>query len=70
MLYVLVRGPERRSYELRLGAEEGFELIVRDEYGQESVEQFTSLERAIAREHELLREWCAVGWKPPGVRRR
>ena len=63
MLYFLVRGSERKTYELRLNPEEeGFELIVQDEHGQQFVEQFSTLERALAREHELLCAWRAMGW--------
>jgi hypothetical protein len=66
MLYFLVRGRQRKTYELRLSSEgEGFELIVHDEQHRESVEKFPSLERALEREHQLLAEWRALGWHDP-----
>ena len=66
MLYFLVRGRQRKTYELRLSSEgHGFELIVHDEQNQEIVEKFTSLERALQREHELLSAWRALGWDHP-----
>ena len=66
MLYFLVRGAQRKTYEMRLSSDgDGFELIVHDEQNRESVEKFTSLERALEREHELLSAWRALGWHDP-----
>lgn len=66
MLFFLVRGAQRKAYELRLSSDgEGFELIVHDEFGNELVEQFTSLEGALAREQQLLCTWRAMGWSDP-----
>jgi hypothetical protein len=63
MLHFLVRGAERKTYELRLSPDEvGFELMVRDEGGQEFVEYFTTIDRLLGREHELLNAWRAMGW--------
>lgn len=63
MLHFLVRGSERKTYELRLSPDEvGFELMVRDEYGRESVEYFSTIDRLLGREHELLSAWRAMGW--------
>lgn len=63
MLHFLVRGAERKTYELRLSPDEvGFELMVRDETGQEFVEYFTTIDRLLGREHELLTAWRALGW--------
>jgi hypothetical protein len=63
VLHFLVRGAERKTYELRLSPDEvGFELMVRDEYGQESVEYFTTIDRLLGREHELLSVWRESGW--------
>jgi hypothetical protein len=65
MLHFLVRGCERKSYELRLCPDgEGFELIVDDENGRR-VERFTSLDGTLAREQELLGAWRASGWQDP-----
>jgi hypothetical protein len=63
VLHFLVRGAERKTYELRLSPDEvGFELMVRDEGGQESVEYFTTIDRLLGREHELLSTWRELGW--------
>jgi hypothetical protein len=66
MLYFLVRGRQRKTYELRLSSEgDGFELIVHDEQNHEFIEKFTSLEHALQREDELLSAWRALGWHDP-----
>ena len=66
MLYFLVRGRQRKTYELRLSSEgHDFELIVHDEENREIIEKFPSLERALQREHELLCAWRALGWHDP-----
>jgi hypothetical protein len=63
MLHFLERGDERKTYEVRLNPYgDGFELVVRDEHGRESVETFTAIDRVLAREHELLSAWQALGW--------
>ena len=69
MLYVLARGEQRISYEIRLGQDEaGYELIVRYE-GSEQVERFSDMRRLLAREHELTSAWRALGWRDSVPRR-
>ncbi len=70
MLSVFTRGPERKTCETQLSADgEAFELVVA-EAGVEHVDRFSSIERLLAREHELLQAWRAQGWNPPAQVRR
>jgi hypothetical protein len=39
----------------------GYELVVAED-GVERVDRYTSMERLLAREHELLQAWRAQGW--------
>lgn len=65
MLYVFIRGPQRKTCETRLSADgEAFELVVAEE-GVEHVDRFPTIERLLSREHELLQAWRAQGWTEP-----
>ena len=65
MLYVFTRGSHRKTCETRLSADgSGFELVVGED-GVEHVDRYTSMERLLAREHELLQAWRAQGWSEP-----
>lgn len=67
MLYVFVRGSQRKTCETRLSADgTGYELVVAED-GVERVDRYASMDRLLAREHELLQAWRAQGWiEPPG----
>jgi hypothetical protein len=65
MLYVFIKGPQRKTCETRLSADgEAFELVVAEE-GVEHVDRFPTIERLLSREHELLQAWRAQGWTEP-----
>lgn len=65
MLYVFVRGSQRKTCETRLSADgAGYELVV-TEAGMERVDRYATMERLLAREHELLQAWRAQGWIEP-----
>jgi hypothetical protein len=65
MLYVFVRGSQRKTCETRLSADgAGYELVVSEE-GVERIDHYASMERMLAREHELLQAWRAQGWEQP-----
>jgi hypothetical protein len=70
MLYVFTRGSHRKTCETRLSADgAGFELVVAED-GVEHVDRYMSMERLLAREHELLQAWRAQGWsEPPQAKR-
>jgi hypothetical protein len=67
MLYVFVRGSHRKTCETRLSADgTGYELVVAED-GVERIDRYKTMERLLAREHELLQAWRAQGWaEPPG----
>jgi hypothetical protein len=53
----------RRSCETRLSADGiGFELVVTD-LDEHHVERFDDIAALLAREHELLAAWKALGWR-------
>jgi hypothetical protein len=65
MLYVFIRGEQRKTCETRLSADgDGFELVVAEE-GVEHIDRFSTIERLLSREHELLQAWRAQGWTQP-----
>jgi hypothetical protein len=65
MMYVFVRGSQRKTCETRLSADGGgYELVVAED-GIERVDRYTSMQRLLAREHELLQAWRAQGWTQP-----
>jgi hypothetical protein len=65
MLYVFLRGPHTKTCETRLSADgAGYELVVAED-GVERVDRYASIERMLAREHELLQAWRAQGWTQP-----
>lgn len=54
---------ERLSCETRLAFDgPGYELVVEDASGSH-VERYGDLGRLLAREHELLAAWRALGWR-------
>ena len=70
MLYVFLRGQERKTCETRLSADgEAFELVVAED-GVEHIDRFRTMERLLSREHELLQAWRAQGWTEPQPRKR
>ena len=70
MIWFYRRGNESRTCETRLAADGvGYELVVNaDNHVQ--IERFDQLNKLLAREHELLAAWRALGWReaPPGRR--
>ena len=69
MLYVFVRGSRRMTCETRLSADgAGYELVIAED-GVERVDHYTTMERLLAREHELLQGWRAQGWAEPQAKR-
>jgi hypothetical protein len=63
MVWFYVRGRQRRSCETRLSLDgAGYELVVTDARGCHA-ERFDDLARLLAREHELLAAWRALGWR-------
>lgn len=65
MLYVFVRGSQRKTCETRLSADgAGYELVVTED-GVERIDRYATMERLLAREHELLQAWRAQGWTEP-----
>ena len=65
MLYVFVRGSERKTCETRLSADgAGYELVIAED-GVERVDRYSTMDRLLAREHELLQAWRAQGWTEP-----
>jgi hypothetical protein len=70
MLYVFLRGQERKTCETRLSADgEAFELVVAED-GVEHIDRFRTIERLLSREPELLQAWRAQGWTEPQPRKR
>ena len=68
MIWFYTRGSEIRTCETRLAADgEGYELIVTDSAGVH-VETFTDMAQLLAREHEILSAWRALGWRDTGAR--
>jgi hypothetical protein len=69
MLYVFVRGSDRKTCETRLSADgAGYELVI-GEGGVERVDRYSTMDRLLAREHELLQAWRAQGWTEPQAKR-
>ena len=70
MLYVFTRGSQRKTCETRLSPDgAGYELVVA-ENGIEHIDRYASMERLLAREHELLQAWRAQGWTEPAQGKR
>jgi hypothetical protein len=70
LLYVFIRGQERKTCETRLSADgEAFELVDGEE-GVEHDDRFSTIGRLKSREHELLQEWLAQGWTQPSQAKR
>ena len=68
MLYFFRRGAETITCETRLEASgQGFELVV-TQGGRETVERFATVADMLAREHELLHAWRAIGWRDVGAK--
>jgi hypothetical protein len=70
VIWFFARGShERRSCETRLAFDgDGYELVVQDE-DRSRVEVFDELRPLLAREHELLAAWRALGWRTIPQRR-
>ena len=55
--------------ETRLSADgAGYELVIAED-GVERVDHYTTMERLLAREHELVQAWRAQGWAEPQAKR-
>jgi hypothetical protein len=66
VLYFFRRGAESLACETRLNPNgPGFQLVVTENH-RERVEEFAELSRLLAREHELLQAWRALGWRDVG----
>src|SRR5689334_7736099 len=69
MLYVFVRGAQRKTCETRLSADgAGYELVIAED-GVERIDRYATMDRLLAREHELLQAWRAQGWAEPQGKR-
>ena len=67
MIYFFRRGDASLTCETRLDPEgHGFELVI-SEQGKTRSERFEKLPAMLAREHELLHAWRALGWREIGV---
>ena len=63
MVYFFGRGQDRRTCEVRLDESGiGYELLA-TEGGRTNVEHFDTIQKLLAREHELTTAWRAMGWK-------
>jgi hypothetical protein len=66
VLYFLRRGNAAITCETRLNPNgPGFELVVSEDE-EAHTEQFADLRSLLAREHELLQAWRALGWRDVG----
>jgi hypothetical protein len=67
VLYFLRRGADAMSCETRLDPNgPGFQLVI-TENARERIEDFRELAALLAREHELLQAWRALGWRDVGA---
>jgi len=63
VLYFFHKGHSRLTCETRLNpAGAGYELAITTD-GVTNVESFDDLTTLLSREHELLQEWRAMGWR-------
>ena len=63
MIYFFRKGDHRLACETRLNPlGPGYELIISEDEGSR-IESFGELSALLAREHELLQAWRAVGWR-------
>lgn len=66
MVYFFRRGDAKLTSETRLNPDgPGYQLVI-DENGTTHIESFDTLPQLLAREHELLLEWRAQGWRDIG----
>jgi hypothetical protein len=62
--YIFRRASQTRSIEINLDADRGrFELVITADRSAPSVERFGAVNDLIAREHRLIAEWSAEGWR-------
>jgi len=62
--YIFRRVSQTRSLEINLDPDRGiFELVIVAEDSAPRVERFGTVEDLIAREHRLIAEWSAEGWR-------
>jgi hypothetical protein len=67
LVYFFRRGSASLTAETRLNPEgPGYQLVVTED-SQAHVETFETLQRLLAREHELLQAWRAQGWSEVGA---
>lgn len=66
MVHFFRRGDHKLTAETRLNPNgPGYELVIRED-DVERVESFDALPKLLAREHELLLAWRALGWSDVG----
>jgi len=62
--YIFRRASQTRSIEINLDPDRGiFELVIEAEGSAPRVERFGTVKDLIAREHRLISEWSAEGWR-------
>jgi hypothetical protein len=62
--YIFRPASQTRSIEINLDPEHGvFELVIEAEGSARSVERFGTVTDLIAREHRVISEWSAEGWR-------
>lgn len=67
MIYFFRRDVHARSCETRLSATgQGYDLVITTD-AEEQIESFETVAAMLAREHELLQAWRALGWRDVGT---
>jgi hypothetical protein len=68
VIYFLRRGSAQMTCETRLNPEgPGYQLVI-GTGSEERVEPYAELSDLLSREHELLQEWRAQGWRESAPR--
>jgi hypothetical protein len=63
MVYFFGRGKQTKTYEVRLDdTGEAYEMLVTEDAGAHR-EHFDTIQKLLAREHELTTAWRAMGWR-------
>jgi hypothetical protein len=67
VIYFFRRDAHSRSCETRLSATgQEYDLVITTD-GEEYIETFETVAAMLAREHELLQAWRALGWRDVGT---
>jgi hypothetical protein len=67
MIYFFRRADVTLSSETRLNPDgAGYQLVITED-SKTRIESFTALPTLLAREHELLLAWRALGWRDVGL---